>query len=703
MKITKLLLAACVFSASMVFAETYKLENGKIRFEVDGNGRLVSLKNFETNREYTKGGGGLWRIVYQDGLSIEELLDSENVPVKVEKKGDSLVLDYGGEFPVKVNCRLEGDDVRFVAEIKNASKDKIFREFQFPMIRNVDVPDDSDFMWAYSGGHKFKNPNAFVRGGFTAYMGQDNKEVQRYILYPGRTAMNCFLINEPNSALYFANYDPNYGKTLHLGILPNVSKEGLREYGKPTFCMVKYPFLKPGESKVLPEYVVSPQTGDWHKSMKKYRAWAESSWYKPRAKTKDYLECNGWQRIILRHQYGKVLFGYDKIPEIYSTTEDIGMHTIRLYGWWKEGMDAGNPHYSPDDTQGGDAELAKQIKAVQKRGGKVNLYFNGQLIDTDTEFFRTVGKKICIKRTDGTPHIERYPFGGDGTALRVFGNKTFAVGCPYTKEWRDKLIEIADRAIGLGADGIYYDQMGHDVLPCADPTHGHPVPFMEINKCKHEMFKSVCEYIRAKKPGMTIGVEWVCDPIAPLVDYVHNCYGPQDIDGKDKNGRPYVRYAPLYQYAFPEYSTCDTTLFDGHDIVRRVNHSLMRSWRSDVSVYRCRATVDAVPAYRNYLKKANALRDRFRDLILNGLFRDTDLATCSNPQVFYYTYENGNRMAVITTQWHLPFAKANFKPADGYKYVEHGGIGDYTVEADGDVVKTSLKKEAIVVIVFEKK
>jgi hypothetical protein len=59
-------------------------------------------------------------------------------------------------------------------------------------------------------------------------------------------------------------------------------------------------------------------------------------------------------------------------------------------------------------------------------------------------------------------------------------------------------------------------------------------------------------------------------------------------------------------------------------------------------------------------------------------------------------------MAVITTQAHLDMAKANFI-ADGYKYVENGGLGDFTVEVDGDVVKTTMKKNALIVIVFEKK
>jgi len=702
MRRIRLLFAACALSAQFLFAENYRLENEKIRFEIDGSGRLVSLKNFETGREYTKGGGGLWRIIYDDGVSLEEAAESVDVPVEVEKKGEKLTINYGGEFPAKIECRLEGDDVRFAAEIKNASKNKILREFQFPLVNNLNLTEDSELILSVRGGLRYKSVGQFAKQGHTNYKWHEGKELQNHVLYPGYAAMNCMLVNEPAGALYIAHYDPDFGKALHFARLPNISKRGGREYGLPTLGIAKYPFLKPGESKKMPEYVVSPQTGDWHRSMKKYRAWADS-WYKKLPAPKVFLDSNGWQRVIMRHQYGKILFGYDKIQEMYTAAEEAGFHTIRLYGWWREGMDAGNPNYSPDETQGGDAELARQIKAVQARGGKVVLYFNGQIIDTGTDFYKTVGKDICIKRFDGFPENERYPFGGDGTALRVFDYKTFAIACPSSKVWLEKLKWFADRAIALGADGIYYDQMGHDIFPCCDPNHGHPVPFMEINKRKHEMFKKVCEYIRAKKPEMSIGVEMVCDQISPLADYVHNgLWRSQFAVDYDRNGKPLTSHVQMYQYAFPEFATCDIGIYDDDDIPRSVNVSLMRSWRSDVSVFRCRETINAAPTYKAYLKKANALRDRFRDLILNGKFRDTDLAKCSNPKIEYSTFENGDRIAVVTTQSHLDSAEAVFT-ADGYEYAEHGGLGGFSVKPEGGAVKTEMKKDALIVIVFKKK
>lgn len=686
-------------------AGTVELRNDKVLFAVDENGGLVSLKNLETGREYA-GGGGLWRIIYRDGLSMEELVEPKDVPAKAEKVGESVVLTFGGEFPVKITCTLSGDEIRFVPEIKNASKDKVLREFQFPLIRSVNLLPDSSYCWTHCGGEFFPDIKKWVRAGYTSYMSGDEKAIERYALYPGKLAMNFFVVGEPQNSLYVANYDPKFGKTLHFGRYNKKEGAGANfDYDKIDLGMVKYPMLAAGESRVLPEYVVSPHSGDWRVSAKKYRKWADT-WYKHTPASKAFLASNGWQRVILRHQYGKVLFPYSKIPEIYRSAKESGMDTIRLYGWWKEGMDAGNPHYSEDDTQGGDAELKRQIRKVQEMGGKVHLYFNGQLIDTGTEFYKTVGKRISIKRADGMPYVQYYPFGGDGTALRVFGNKMFATGCPYTKEWFEVLKSFADRAIALGADGIYYDQIGHESMPCCDKSHGHPVPFMEIMGCKGEMFSKVCEYIRSKKPDMPIGIEWVNDPVAKSVDYVHNCFEAMYGIGKDKFGKPLTPFVPMYQYAFPEFKTCNLGILDNRDIVRRNNLSLMRSWRSDVAVYRCRATIDAVPEYKEYLKKINALRDKFRPLILNGVFRDVDMAKCSNPQIDYYTYTDteGGKMAVVATQSHLNSAKAVFTPADGYEFADADGIGGWTAtpENGGKSLAVSLKNGAIVVAVFKK-
>lgn len=109
-----------MFTAS-AFAEIFELKNDKVQFQVDEKGNLISLKNLVQNREYA-GGEGLWRIIYQDGIMLEESLESKDAPVSVEKKDGKIMLSYGGEFQVKITCWLDGDEIRFSPELKMCQK-----------------------------------------------------------------------------------------------------------------------------------------------------------------------------------------------------------------------------------------------------------------------------------------------------------------------------------------------------------------------------------------------------------------------------------------------------------------------------------------------------------------------------------------------------------------------------------------------------
>ena len=336
---------------------------------------------------------------------------------------------------------------------------------------------------------------------------------------------------------------------------------------------------------------------------------------------------------------------------------------------------------------------------------KVILYFNGQLIDMGTKFYRRLGKKISIKRADGTEHMERYPFGGDGTALRVFGNKTFVTACPGTKEWLNILKSFVDRAVEIGVDGIEFDQLGYKSEFCYDKSHGHSVPCQDIMLLKSKMLGELRAYVRQKKPDMPLYIEWMSDPTSMHADFIHNCVVNLHIADTDKNGVPITRYAPMYQYTFPETYTTDRDIYNNSDVPRRNNLAVMRGWRSDVAVYRCRATIGETPVYKSYLTEINRLRDRFRDLILNGVFRDTDMAKSDNPLLEYSTFTtwDGEKMAVVVAQSHFDFARVQFTPADGYEYLEDGGIGSFKVlKNENNKATVELKRNDIAVIVFKK-
>ena len=96
----------------------------------------------------------------------------------------------------------------------------------------------------------------------------------------------------------------------------------------------------------------------------------------------------------------------------------LGKHTIKkvlgtyndgTFGWWNEGMDNGNPDYSPDESQGGDAALKAEIAKYQANGNHLLLYYNGKLIDRESRYYKSgMGAKVCRHDNTGSEILERY-------------------------------------------------------------------------------------------------------------------------------------------------------------------------------------------------------------------------------------------------------------------------------------------------------
>lgn len=680
----------------------YALENGSVKFELDENGRLSSLKNKASGAEYA-GGGDLWRIIYSRGDSLENEWLPSDAPLKISKPSpDKILLEYGGQFPVKIECSLDGGQVLLKPAVENASKDLVLREFQFPFVKNLPDAENSRIIWSKSGGayavRGGQSLRKWVEDARTSYMAEDYNAVERSELYPGVLALNCFFVERPNGkgTLYMASYDDSFQKTLHLfrGRAADGKKEREIDVG-----FVKYPFLKSGESREYPACAMAP-VNKWEDGAKFYAKWA-GSWRRPFKPADSLLSSNGWQRLIARHQYGKQFFKYSDFPKILKDGLAADIDTLFLFGWFKEGHDAGYPHYSPESEQGGDEALKKAIAEFKKGGGKVIIYYNGQLIDAATDFYKKLGHKISVKVPGGSEHIERYRFGGAGTALRTFGNKTFVTACPSSAEWLEVLKKLADRALGMGADGVFFDQLGYMSQVCWDESHGHEVPFMEVMGAKRKMLEKLRGHIKAVNPGATFGIEWLTDCTSDCADYVHNVGVCTSLSFKDGYGVPRTDFVPLFQYIFPETRTTDRDIRDDTDVKRRVNLAVLRGWRTDAEIYRCRATLAEAPNYQSYLKKVGALRDKYRGLILNGSFRGTDLAECSNPRADYSVFTAGDGLAVVVTQSSEDSMKANFK-IPGFKFAESGEVGGCSVSGSGDSAEVSLPKDAIAVLIFQK-
>lgn len=666
----------------------YRMENEFITLEMDENGILQELRNRKTGRNLLRP-HQLLRLILGDSGCLE--LDA--VPAgrpEVQCKAGRVTLKYSaveceerGTIPIAVSLSAElcGDEIHWGIALENRSQEQVVREVHYPILSIRDPEPPMAAITSERVSERLENLPAQIRSCFTHYMAPDQKYIRRTALYPGRAAsMNCFALDWGDEGLYYGCHDSTFELTGQVFELER--QKSVNMY------VVRYPFLKADGSWRECNIVTAPYSGSWTVCAEKYRKWAEG-WFTPPQIPDHVAHSPGWQRIILHHQYGEYLFPYEKLEQAYDDAAKAGIDTLFLFGWTAAGMDSGYPVYSADPKLGGVKTLKENIRKVQAKGGKVILYFNGQLIDVESDYYRSgEGARVAIKRADGTEHRESYNFTNGGTFLRAFVNKTFVVACPACRSWLEILKRHVDFAVELGVDSVFFDQLGLLSYPCCDPSHGHPVPYTGIMQGKREMLKDLYEYAKSRNPEMGVGIECTTDQTLQYTDFVHIFGFPAGVwnsDWREKGEKPRTLSASyLFKAAFPEAVISNRNIRDDSDVEFPVNQMLLLGSRSDVEIYRCRATIAETPHYQAYLAKANALRERFGRLLYDGTFRAETFHRVSNPEIQTNSFLLGDELAVLLTQSNRELARTEVA-APGFQLERLDSVsGDVTME-DGVV------------------
>lgn len=666
----------------------YRMENEFIMLEMDENGILQELRNRKTGRNLLRP-HQLLRLILGDSGCLE--LDA--VPAgrpEVQCKAGRVTLKYSaveceerGTIPIAVSLSAElcGDEIHWGIALENRSQEQVVREVHYPILSIRDPEPPMAAITSERVSERLENLPAQIRSCFTHYMAPDQKYIRRTALYPGRAAsMNCFALDWGDEGLYYGCHDSTFELTGQVFELER--QKSVNMY------VVRYPFLKADGSWRECNIVTAPYSGSWTVCAEKYRKWAEG-WFTPPQIPDHVAHSPGWQRIILHHQYGEYLFPYEKLEQAYDDAAKAGIDTLFLFGWTAAGMDSGYPVYSADPKLGGVKTLKENIRKVQAKGGKVILYFNGQLIDVESDYYRSgEGARVAIKRADGTEHRESYNFTNGGTFLRAFVNKTFVVACPACRSWLEILKRHVDFAVELGVDSVFFDQLGLLSYPCCDPSHGHPVPYTGIMQGKREMLKELYEYAKSRNPEMGVGIECTTDQTLQYTDFVHIFGFPAGVwnsDWRERGEKPRTLSASyLFKAAFPEAVISNRNIRDDSDVEFPVNQMLLLGSRSDVEIYRCRATIAETPHYQAYLAKANALRERFGRLLYDGTFRAETFHRVSNPEIQTNSFLLGDELAVLLTQSSRELARTEVA-APGFHLERLDSVsGDVTME-DGVV------------------
>ena len=600
----------------------YSVRGGKLIFSIDTETCSVSWSGEGLPTRSVKD-NDFFRVFLDNGVEREIAVFSRMQRGSVTQADDgSLFISYeyltdefGREYDVRlcVTVSVKENAIGFSTEIENCSDVRV-NEIQCPFVSLVKIADEDtarDTLYRPVGlGERLPNPIDTIRRlNHSEYMFADYDHIWRASTYPYDFSMAWLGVESGGHFLYLGRHDEKIRTcSMIVGTSPRNTPDEM------VFAVSHFPAAKNGEKLNYGECVLSLMEGGWKSGADFYKLWANNLCKCEPAP--DWVQnMTGWQRIILKHQFGRIFFKYKDLVDVWKNGKKYGLDTLLVFGWWRGCFDNGYPNYEPDDELGGAEALKEAIAEIQRLGGRVILYNNGVLLDVTTDYYKNVGQYIEKKNIDGTSYREYYSFADYGMMLRTFGYKSFSSACHATEEWKAKLIENAKIKIDFGPDSIFFDQLGgHLPRLCFDSTHKHGNRIDEDVTYKIENVRAV----RATIPrGKCIGTENVLDVMSGCFDFSHGCIYA---------GYKEYRFPSLFRYTFPEVIVTNRFAHDEKAIFKHeLNFAFVNGLRFDVAIYRGRLVdVSAVPNYANHLKELLDLKEEYRKYFYEGRFLGED-------------------------------------------------------------------------------
>jgi hypothetical protein len=239
----------------------------------------------------------------------------------------------------------------------------------------------------------------------------------------------------------------------------------LRKNGAAVQVEVEYQVrLAAGETYRPPPVELTPHSGDWHQGLAAYRQWV-SSWYRPAGPRPAWLRSAFWARRdypvggtggLFDVHHGR----YTYPAFIHDGAAFGGIDFIDISGWALSEK-AGRVGDYPIEL-GGAADLRRNVDFGLRRGIPTGLYFEGYLIDKNSDVGRTHGAGWQLIDAKGQGAWWK---GGDPREMFV---------CPYARGWQQYIAtRVADVARETRAGGVYLDEFGFGGKFCYSPAHGH--------------------------------------------------------------------------------------------------------------------------------------------------------------------------------------------------------------------------------------
>ena len=643
----------------------HTLKSKTITAVFDEQARLVSFTNTACTKESIIVGPpkSAFRMTCQQGDCKEVVAELGTQLCKAAATKTSVKFTFDGvktfdgrhheTLPIKLtlSATLKDEKIVFNADIDNQSDARIL-DFTYPIVGPIVTLGNSApaLLLPNQTGQRIQNVGTWL-GRMPRH--RENAFNAHSVVYPGGGAsMQWQALTDDVNTLFLTGHDPDFFPT-------ELRQQG--EVGKNTVVLedTRMICLAAGKSMAIAETVLDFYHGDWHKGAKDYAAWM--SQYRPQPARPEWIQnMTGYFLVINKQQFGYEMWPYDSLPKLYELAQAHGCDTVGLFGWYHSGHDNQYPDLEVSPTLGGEETLRENIKAVQKAGGHVTLYYQGHLIDETSQYYRNgEGKAVCMKNIWGSPYVEFYNKSHRSSFLMHFSRKMFALACPSAAPWRDLMLRREDWLAALGPDGCLYDQLGgQPPCPCFDEHHDHAKnnPALAHTNGRRRMLNSLQAHSKQIGKNFAFLSEHINDLYSCYLDAVHGIMshpGPQGALAAASTDADTVRilnYPALFRYSFPE--TIITIRNPAPHIGDRMaNFALTYGFRPEMEL-RYQADCDDVlndtyKTSRLYALKINELRKKYADQLLRGEFRDTDELVAVLKGLTATSFVNGDTMAAV--------------------------------------------------------
>ena len=598
------------------------LKSNFLSFEINDSANEASFI-LNDKPEAAAKGSDFWRLILDDGLRTEIPVCSTKQSGSIKEQDgklvieyDKLVSEYGDTYDVYLRITVElveGGLFKFTPYIENNQSARI-NECFCPLADFNELYGDKskDIIYMPNGlGQRVVDPWAHMQAQTSRYYVHDELEVFWHQHYP-RATMGWFGVESNGKFLYVGRHDDKF-RHCFLTVKQRIHTE-------PLNLMVgtdHFPMAKKGEKLEIPATTVGILDGDWRAGADYYRAWADKAFFKVTKKDKWVREMTGWQRIIMRSQYGEDYYKASDLPKVYEQGAKRGIHTIFLFAWWKEGMDRNYPVYT-EPYDGAWEELRDNIRKVQEMGGHIILECNCHFIDPHLDYYKTFGDEVKIIDINGNEVRPAFVYPGRGEFRVTYGAVQFPIVCAGTQRWRDQFQSqfemMNDR---FAPDCLFADCYGGcPYQPCFNSKHDHGNRVDEEWIYHRQIFDRAEKYCGEK--GRVFAAEVVTDIAASYTQFIH---GLVNVDFQIKS----TQFAPLFRYTFPEVITTERGIrCPEGDYFKQLKYALVMGVRLDAELYVCRADLGRDEAYANAIQFYTEHLDKYGEFYYYGKFTAID-------------------------------------------------------------------------------